>query len=247
MLAESEDPITQGSSKLKVPNFHHKIKLESVLINTKMNSIDAATYQNLITLSLLEAKDYGQAAASSLSAMAYLRTCESLNNGQSSLPSKTSGLSLDQCMLLSQGSTDDCIDASQMFIYDQGILIPQCTTDLAIITPILLFNSAVSQHLAAYARGSSTKDLESAKTLYNLAYGTQTVAHNKLFRFAVINNIAVIDRLLGNTETSDYYLRQLMPILMLMVDQKRDAELRQLRGFFANVRSITSCSAAGAA
>lgn len=208
--------------------------------------VDLALTQNLITLSHLEAKDYGQAVTSSLSALAYLRQSESLNSDdKSALRNQSCNLSLDQCMLLSQSCKADNVDSSQVFIYDHGIMLPQMTTDLAIITPILIFNAAVSQHLATYARGCWRDDLESAKRLYKLAYGTQAVSHNKLFRFAIINNIAVIDRQLGNTEESEYYIKQLMSVLMLMVDQKRHAELQQLQGFFVNIPACkTTASAA---
>lgn len=208
-------------------------------------SLTAAIRQNTITLSYLKEKDYGQAVTSSLTALAHLRSSESLNRPQSPTTKSSTDNLVDQCMLLSPSCKDEETDANQMFIYDQGILLPQNTTDFAIITPALIFNAALSHHLAAHARGAFAQDLQSAKRLYELAYGSQTVALNTLFRFVVINNIAVIDRQLGNAEQSEFYIKQLMSVLMLLVDQKRSAELQQLRGFLVNVRtSSTTASAA---
>ena len=131
------------------------------------------------------------------------------------------------------------------FIYTRGIPLPPAITDLTIVGPILIFNVALSYHLEAEASGASTEDLHRAKRLYELAYGSQTATENTLFRFAVINNIAVIDRQLGNIQESEYYINQLMSVLMLMVDQKHGAKLRQLRGFLVNLPS--SSKTAGAA
>ena len=204
--------------------------------------------QNNKTLAFLQDEEYHSAIASSMSALASLsRDYKILSKDQAQPQSRSDPRSLDQCMLLNESLKEDPDISTPTFIYTCDIPLPPTITDLEIVTPIVVFNCALAQHLAVEERGASTEDqaLQRAKKLYEIAHGSHSLTQNILFRFAVINNIAVIDRRLKNTEQSDQYICELMSLFMLLVDQNCDEELRQLRGFWVNVPSVST--AAGAA
>ena len=163
---------------------------------------------------------------------------------------------------VSSSSSSSCLHYQQQqsppddssFVYRHAIQIhPEAVHDKAITTPILIFNAALVHHLSALSRGGrqdydaatatahSTSngviisELSQAKRLYELAYGSQTVSGNTLFRFATINNIGMIERQLGNQKQAEYYMNRLLSVLMVLVNQKRSVELRHLSGFWSNL------------
>lgn len=214
-------------------------------------SVSIVINQNNQTLRFLEEEDYSNAVASSMAALASLKASQTLQEPSSSQSrTQPDNGSLDQYILLNDHGEDETelesIRPMNKFIYKHGILLPPTASDVATMAPLLIFNTALAHHLASEASGSPTKDLQKAKHLYEIAYKSQeTTAQNTLFRFATVNNIAVIDRELGNIEQSNHQIDQLISALMVLVDQQRGAELRQLRWFLVNLpRTITAASAA---
>lgn len=125
-----------------------------------MTTTNSIIRQNKSTLAYLEDEDYLHAIKSSMSAMAHLQTSEYLQQGQHQ-PKTFSGGTLDQCMLLYQPSVSEDEDHSDPrseapFIYSHGIQLPPTETDPTIITPIIIFNSALAYHLSANASASAT-------------------------------------------------------------------------------------------
>lgn len=152
---------------------------------------------------------------------------------------------LDQCMLLTQPNCD--MDDIQTFVYDLGIVLPATVNAPTVITPILIFNLALAHHqsgLACQDAYISQRMLSKAKRLYQLSHTSVSGQDNVLFHFAVLNNIAVIDRALGNTAESNEYFEYLMSLFMLLVDRGSSELLRQLEGFVANVSSAKCAQAA---
>ena len=133
---------------------------------------------------------------------------------------------------------DADLDIDRTFTYEYGIVMSRRFTDQEILIPIVIFNAALARHLSVEKMPGTPKsiqELQRAKRLYELAYESHSASHNLLFRFATINNIALIEKRLGNNEQSERYIRQLTSVLMLFIDQKRNAELRQVSGFLVNV------------
>ena len=192
--------------------------------------------QNSRTLAYLEAKDYANAITSSSSASSHLRAIQTLHGQAQNISNGT----LDQCMLLYPHpfDIDADLDIDRTFTYEYGIVMSRRFTDQEILIPIVIFNAALARHLSVEKMPGTPKsiqELQRAKRLYELAYESHSASHNLLFRFATINNIALIEKRLGNNEQSERYIRQLTSVLMLFIDQKRNAELRQVSGFLVNV------------
>ncbi|CAJ1943437.1 unnamed protein product [Cylindrotheca closterium] len=206
---------------------------------------------NNTTLTYLQEKDYPNAAVSSLSALTHLRASQEvqLHDLQPQRPPGAVDSSLDKCMLLYQDFDEDEAElSSSVVIYHQGILIPSTMVgDPRITTPILIFNSALAHHLSAEASqgaASSPRELNKAKRLYELAYQSQTISENMMFRCAIFNNIAMIDLRLGNEEQSKQYLSLVMSVMMTFVEQGFRVKLRCLQGLWANVCSISQTATA---
>lgn len=114
--------------------------------------------QNNKTLAFLQDEEYHSAIASSMSALASLsRDYKILSKDQAQPQSRSDPRSLDQCMLLNESLKEDPDISTPTFIYTCGIPLPPTITDLEIVTPIVVFNCALAQHLAAEERGASTK------------------------------------------------------------------------------------------
>ncbi|KAL3930059.1 MAG: hypothetical protein SGBAC_011934 [Bacillariaceae sp.] len=219
-------------------------------------SITTVIDQNNTTLAYLQDEDYSNAIMSSLSALTQLHATAHLlatAHGEQLRRSEAPDGSLDQLMLLYHDSgeadcaEDNALDSRPTYIYDHGILIPSSIVDPTITTPIIIFNSALVHHLSAEAKGGarpSPRELNKAKRLYELAYGSQTIAQNLMFRCVIFNNIAMIDQQLGNAHQLEQFLGHVVSVLMLFVDQGCRVQLRHLQGFWANVCSISPTATA---
>ena len=211
-----------------------------------MFQTNAIVDENNRTLAFIEAKEYSNALQSSLSVLNYQHRGAFRQSSQYSEASPS--MTLDECMMLL--STRETSGGSEApFVFDRGILIPPSITDWRVITPAIIFNSGLAHHMVAETDESSSSTtriprLARAKHLYQLAYSaSEAASESVLFRFALINNIAVIDRQIGNTEDSDRNFQGMLSMYMLFLDQRMTRHLRYLQGFLSNLSS-NDCSVA---
>lgn len=211
-------------------------------------TIDFLIEQNNRTLAFLKAQDFTSAVESSAFA---LKCHKALHSGasQNSLCYSSGNDCLDQCMLLSEmkssSSHDEASTHQTSFIYDLGIFVPKSVTDPSIVTPILIFNMALAHHLAAEAAGHcALQAWQKARRLYKLAHDSYDSDFNVLFQFVLINNIAMIDRKIGNTAMSTECMEYLLSLWMLLVDHGCNLRLQHVHGFLVNIPSPSETAAA---
>ena len=207
--------------------------------------------QNNKTLAFLQAQDFASAIDSASYALRHHKVIVQDAPPESACHNENSDL-LDQCMLLTkinEPTNNDDVDAHQCdFIYEHGIVLhPSVKDDPTIVTAILLFNTALVHHLAVQAgHVPTTRGLQKARRLYELAYKSQNMEFNVLFQFALINNLAMIDRKLGNQQTSTKCMEYLMQLLMVLLDAGCPLRRQHVQGFLANLLSLPCASAAAA-
>lgn len=121
---------------------------------------------------------------------------------------------IDRCIILPE-SGQTVAYSMDTVICKHGIPLPPSASDIAtMITSIAVFNAAVAHHRMAENGGTSAKGfLHKAKALYELAYKTTDMDENPVFIFAVLNNIGVIERQLGNAAASNQYFDYLSYLL----------------------------------
>mmetsp|Transcript_3688 Transcript_3688/g.8487 ORF Transcript_3688/g.8487 Transcript_3688/m.8487 type:complete len:204 (-) Transcript_3688:164-775(-) len=202
-----------------------------------MTSISAIIEKNNQTIAFFNANDYLNAIESSTLALSSLQEEAKTNppeNGEESNIDDShpeSGINrLDQCVLLSAAISEHRTaihhdtNNSDLFIYDHGISIPPSTkVDIQTLSAIVIFNTALAYHLAAESQDAptSTESLHKAKRLYHLAYHVDTSSRSLLFQFAVINNLGVVERKLGNTAVSN----QFFDYLAYLVENSKDHQV----------------------
>jgi hypothetical protein len=228
---------------LHVESFGNKINSGKEII---MTSYQIIIEQNNSAVAMLNHEEYAEAIHNFSHA---LRLLEKIGFFGKAVDSRT--LSLNQCMLQSHQSEtswmDGRCDTNRAYIYQRGIVIPS-TPNSVIITPIIIFNLALAHHLKAeqskYA-GQHKCFLQKALGLYELAYSAQGNGENSIFRFASVNNIALIHNDLNNTEMSEKCLEHMLSELMLLVDCGKGDHLQCVDGFLWNI-SYKTCPAAAA-
>lgn len=155
---------------------------------------------------------------------------------------------LDQCMLLSEIDAGSKTQNIGGFIYQHGIMLLHGIeeADPNSTTAILVFNAALANHMHAIYQQQEDprKGLQKARRLYELAYSADDVDNNILFQFAVINNLMMIDRALGNMAFSNACFGYLLSIFMLFVDQGCDMHLLHVRCFLSNLPHTASTAIA---
>ncbi|CAJ1948609.1 unnamed protein product [Cylindrotheca closterium] len=157
------------------------------------------------------------------------------------------GDSIDQYMMQSDISEPSFNASTGEFVYQRGIFIPPNAYETINIAAILIFNSALSHQLLARQHPKTPVPqsiLLKAQRLYQLAYDLQDNEDNILFKFAVINNTAVIYRAVGNHTMSKECLDFLVSLLMMFVDRGCSVQLQHVRGFLANLDSNTQSAPA---
>ncbi|CAJ1944070.1 unnamed protein product, partial [Cylindrotheca closterium] len=177
---------------------------------------------NSCAVALMKQGHYHDAIVATSSA---LKHCRELEMAQTVCA--TTNCCIDQCMMQSDasepysGSTGD-------FIYQNGILIPSDAYETVNIAAILIFNSALSHQLLARQHPGAVPQsiLLKAQRLYELAYYLQDSEDNVLFKFAVINNTAVIHKAVGNQAMSKECLDFLFSLMMLFVDRGCSVQLK---------------------
>ena len=205
-------------------------------------SIQSIVEQNNITVSLLKAQDFTSAVDASTRALKYQREFVAIHP-HLAIVDKTVTNELDECLRSSQESddtmTDNDTDKNAPFIYDQAILFPEALANQDSAAAILIFNAALANQLCAGkvpSRDHSTQLLIKAKGLYELAFKLHPTKHNTLFQFAIMNNVAVIERNLGNEAASKIYFDHLLSFWMCAAtNQQHSSQLRCMRGFLWNV------------
>ena len=109
--------------------------------------------------------------------------------------------------------------------------------DAETITHILVFNTALAHHLLVGHSDDQTSILflRKAYKLYELAYNAHDIDGNPLFQFAIINNMAVIDRLLTqNMEAWNARMDYLMSLYVALMDRGCTSFVRRMKGFLVN-------------
>mmetsp|Transcript_7096 Transcript_7096/g.16607 ORF Transcript_7096/g.16607 Transcript_7096/m.16607 type:complete len:211 (-) Transcript_7096:50-682(-) len=156
---------------------------------------------------------------------------------------------IDQSMLARNvgGHSDD--DVIEEFIYHNGIILPSTVSDCALITSALVFNTALAHQLLASAMDPQDNLchslLRKAKALYKVAYNEQV--EGILIKFAIINNIGVIYRWLGEEDELARECFDFLVSLTMSLAHTGSADLAQhMCGFWANVE-ITNKKLAPAA
>ena len=163
----------------------------------------AAIVHNNIAVAHLKARHVSYAAQWCTSALEeHRRTaddCMKTKNSFSSSSETSADNPIDQCMLSIDPADEQVLtEPANAFIYRSGITIPIAETDPAIITPIIIFNTALTHHLLAeHDDVNSLKYLQKAKEMYELAFKALDTDTNLLFEFVILNNIAMIYRMTG--------------------------------------------------
>ncbi|KAL3942605.1 MAG: hypothetical protein SGBAC_003237 [Bacillariaceae sp.] len=123
----------------------------------------------------------------------------------------TFAVGLDQCMMLSDtGDHNQLPSAIQGMIYHLGIPVPPNETRPFRMSQILIFNAALAHHLSAET-SANRETMNKAKLLYQMVCNPGDMAESPLFQFAVINNLGVIERRMGNV--SNQYFDMLPSLL----------------------------------
>lgn len=143
---------------------------------------------------------------------------------------------VDEYMLLLDPDERHEIEEATSFIYRTGIAIPAGETDPSVITPILVFNTALTHHMLAEQYSACAHyHLQKAYELYELALRSQDTDTNLLFEFAILNNLGMIHREIGAEPTANVYFGYLLSAWMMFLDQQSSLRMRHVRGFLLNL------------
>ena len=196
------------------------------------------------TIALLQQQDFAQAIQHS---SLVLRRHRELYQTSSPRHVSSGDDCLDTYMLLSK--IDESRQyADRTFIYDHGIVIPASADAYSsMVAAILIFNCALAHQLFAqhtFYNDCSRRHLWKAKLLYELAHRFCREDLSFLFHFVVLNNIAMIEAKIGETEVSAQRFEHLLASLMVMVDRGNTERVRHVQGFLANVITTDTAPAA---
>mmetsp|Transcript_35129 Transcript_35129/g.85076 ORF Transcript_35129/g.85076 Transcript_35129/m.85076 type:complete len:211 (-) Transcript_35129:128-760(-) len=186
-------------------------------------------------VSFLETKCFEQAILSSCAAMEVFQ--QSRHRAEQVL-SRQGNDFIDQCIIGQDKSSSDQTIMDE-FIYEHGIVLPMNTFDATVITPVLIFNCALSYQLAArHCDDHGTHRialLERAASLYQVVYNGQDQELNTIFKCAILNNVGVIHKMLGRSEAAKACFDYLVSIMMTYVAADNSKYLRLVQGFWNNV------------
>jgi hypothetical protein len=228
---------------LHIESFGNKINSGKDIIMTFHQSI---IQQNNFAVATLNHKKYAEAIIILSHALIWQENNVFVGKA---VDSRT--VSLDECMLQSHRSEtpwmDGRCDTNRAYMYRRGIFIPS-TLNSVIITPIIIFNLALAYHLEVEQSKDTDQHncfLQKALRLYKLAYNAHGKGESLLFRFASVNNIALIHNDMNNTEMSEKCLEYMLSELMLLVDSGLGDHLEYVDGFLWNI-SCKTCPAGAA-
>lgn len=197
-------------------------------------------------VAFMKQNQFQDAISAASCALKYHRALEMVHDGPCASDEEYGYHCIDQCMLQNDPNELPYNAFSMEFVYQHGISIPYDTKDTVHITPIIIFNSALSHQLLA-RQNQGTKSLsllKRAKRLYQLAHDAHDTEESVLFQFAVINNTAVIHKTLGDWATSKQCFDYLLSMLMMFVDRGCGMQLKHMHGFLANVEANTEAAPA---
>lgn len=204
-------------------------------------------YQNQQTLASLQANEFHAAVQSASSALSDLKRDFGYFNSVADV--EITGGAVDRCMSMDKGCYSISETATGPFTYDQGIALPtnSAMDNGALVTTILVFNAALANHLLAIHKNDDQSHhyLQKARRLYQLAHESQDIDRNLFFHFAVINNLAMIDREMGNMESAHKRFEYLVSVVMILITQEQSDLVSDLGVFFVNMPfSIKTAAAA---
>lgn len=153
---------------------------------------------------------------------------------------------IDQCMLLQGNPFLD--DAQDVFVYRRGVWLPSMVENPSfVVTPVLIFNSALAHLALAIAIDEPAlrlRLLDKALRLYRLAYNGEGKGNNTSFRFAILNNMGVIYRMLGEEAQAKECFDCLVSTMMVLTQLGASEHLGHLHNFWANVKARSIAEAA---
>mmetsp|Transcript_35110 Transcript_35110/g.85052 ORF Transcript_35110/g.85052 Transcript_35110/m.85052 type:complete len:212 (-) Transcript_35110:128-763(-) len=199
-------------------------------------SIERAIQLSNQAVSCLETKCFDEAILSSCAAMEVFQQSRHMAE---QVPSQQGNDFIDQCILTqgTKSSSDQTIIMDE-FIYEHGIVLPMIAMDETVVTPVLIYNCALSHQLAArHCNDDRTHKvfLEKAASLYQIAFKEQDEGLNAIFKFAILNNIGVIHKMLDRSEAAKACFDYLVSWMMIYIHTDNSKYLRLVQGFWGNV------------
>jgi tetratricopeptide (TPR) repeat protein len=162
--------------------------------------------------------------------------------------------SLDECMVPSSRPNAADVDQSPandhgQYVYGNCILIPsssiianQYESSLPLMVSVaIIFNLALVHQLLAESMDQSEKLLNTALTLYELAYTLQRekrMENTLLFCLATMNNSGLIFKYLNKSESAEMCFQHLLSMLMCLVDCGASEQASKYDGFFRNTSHL---------
>ncbi|CAJ1925391.1 unnamed protein product [Cylindrotheca closterium] len=206
-------------------------------------SIRQAIQLNNQAVSLLESKRFSEAIPVACAAMEVFQKQTTPTGEQVHLHDNDF---VDRCIL---SRNRDCISDSrntmdEEYTYGHGIMLPLNTVDGTLIIPVLIFNCALSHHLAARhcnEHATSQQFLNRARSLYTLAYNELNQDQNLIFQAVVVNNVGAIHKSLGNYEEAQACFDYLTSMLMMMIYYTEETSSgennyrQHVQGFWKNI------------
>jgi hypothetical protein len=137
-------------------------------------------------------------------------------------------------------------DVTGSFVYSQPIIIPtddtpsKFETNLLMTTSAIVFNMAIAHHLSGIQQGNDPRLLQKAVLCYEYSFNLSEVYRNKhtgscmYYTMAVLNNLGVCHRSLGQGELADKKFSILLTSL-LYVQTSPQKSTMNLKAFFGNV------------
>ncbi|CAJ1968229.1 unnamed protein product [Cylindrotheca closterium] len=192
---------------------------------------------NNCAVALMKQEHYRDAIVATSFALKHYRELEMAQTLYATTNSCNDSDSIDQCMMQTDASESQNGSTAGEYIYEHGILIPSDAHETVNIAAILIFNSALSHQLLARKHPGAVPQniLLKAQRLYELAYDLQDSEENVLFKFAVINNTAIIHKAVGNQAMLEECLDFLVSLMMLFVDRGYSVQLKHVLNFLANL------------
>ena len=137
-------------------------------------------------------------------------------------------------------NSETLIEAADEYVYEHGVILPPSSAmEIRLIAPVLVFNTALSHHLLASTMEADpemrARLLERAKQLYKLALGERSVEYSTEFKFAIINNIAVVCKTTGQVEEANMYLTFLVSLRMHLSSAGERSTSPSVSGFWINI------------
>lgn len=171
---------------------------------------------------------------------------------------------LDNLMRISHPDNDsmDCREEmaqDQCYMYRRAIQVTEDDIEddyesRIVLSVVILFNLALSNHLSAEMEDDETRKslkLRKAAKLYEMTYNLHqdaSIGLNPLFLLATVNNLGVIYQTMNQQETAQELFRTLLSTILFLTDCGEGKVVSEFGGFFQNVSGFifSECTAAAA-